>query len=463
MSNITVPVKQNYMPDSETFARGLRGRQARGRVWKTFFLLSNVVALLALLALFLNVIDGAFGYVASTFDVHPNTIVEGGDVAALPSEELVEVIQQYVPNRILVLLRDNASVVPAADFTTLPISAVLAGKSYSEAVADKTVRELTAEEQIEVLSANVSHDILLQFVNDSIVGENIDEVYPLFQSLFDRAGIEADVAAEHPEANLYFRSWVRPSFLSTPQASNAAFAGVRTALLGSIWIMALTILVAFPIGVGAAIYLEEYADPNKPFNRIIETNIRNLAGVPSIIYGLLGLAIFVRAIGSITSGSFLGILDSNGRTIFSAALTMALLILPVIIINAQEAIRAVPSSIREASYGLGATKWQTIWNQVLPAAAPGILTGAILGMSRAIGETAPLVVIGASTTIFLDPNSPFSKFTALPIQIYQWTSRPQAEFRAVAAAAIVVLMSLLLFLNASAIILRQYFRRKLQG
>jgi phosphate transport system permease protein len=206
------------------------------------------------------------------------------------------------------------------------------------------------------------------------------------------------------------------------------------------------------VGVGAAIYLEEYAVKNR-FNQLIETNVRNLAGVPSIIYGLLGLAIFVRALSGVT----------GGRTLLSAGLTMGLLILPVIIINAQEAIRAVPSSIREASYGLGATKWQTIWNQVLPAALPGVLTGTILAMSRAIGETAPLIVIGASTYIVFDPNGPLSKFTALPIQIYQWTARPQDQYRDIAAAAIIVLLVLLLLLNAAAIILRGRFRKSLQG
>jgi phosphate transport system permease protein len=176
---------------------------------------------------------------------------------------------------------------------------------------------------------------------------------------------------------------------------------------------------------------------------------------------MLGLALFVRALEPLTSGAAFGVTDSNGRTILSAALTMSLLILPLIIINAQEAIKAVPDSLRQASYGLGATKWQTIWNHVLPNALPGILTGSILAISRTIGETAPLVVIGASTFITVDPDGPFSKFTALPIQIYQWTSRPQSEFRNIAAAAIVVLLVMLLALNAAAILLRNRFSRRL--
>jgi phosphate transport system permease protein len=176
------------------------------------------------------------------------------------------------------------------------------------------------------------------------------------------------------------------------------------------------------------------------------------------------LAVFVRALEPITSGSGFGVADpttANGRTITSAGLTLALLILPLIIINAQEAIRAVPGSLRQASLGLGATKWQTIWHHVLPNALPGILTGNILAISRAIGETAPLVVIGASTFITVDPEGPFSKFTTLPIQIYQWTARPQAEFRNIAAAAIVVLLILLLTLNASAVLLRNRYSRRL--
>jgi phosphate transport system permease protein len=237
---------------------------------------------------------------------------------------------------------------------------------------------------------------------------------------------------------------------------------VRTALLGTLLIIAITIVIALPIGIGAAIYLEEYASDNG-VNRMIQTNINNLAGVPSIIYGMLGLAIFVRAMEPITSGAIFGYTDpttANGRTILSAGLTLSLLVLPVLIINVQEAIRAVPNSLREGAYGLGATKWQTIWHHVLPNAMPGILTGAILSISRAIGETAPLVVIGAATYITFDPDGPFSKFTTLPIQIYQWTSRAQGEYHNIAAAAILVLLTLLLSLNATAILLRNRYSRR---
>jgi phosphate transport system permease protein len=269
------------------------------------------------------------------------------------------------------------------------------------------------------------------------------------------------MAEEYSDARLQFRSWLNWSFINTPMSSVASLAGVRTAIFGSLWVILITILIALPLGVGAAIYLEEYARGDRAFERLIRTNINNLAGVPSIIYGMLGLSIFVRLFGGLTSGQVFGINNDNSRTIFAAALTMALLILPLIIINAQEAIRAVPSSIRQASYGVGATKWQTIWHHVLPIALPGILTGNILAMSRAIGETAPLIVIGASTYIVVDPDGPFSRFTVLPIQIYNWTSQPQAEFKNIAAAAIIVLLVILLSLNSIAVILRNRFRRSL--
>jgi phosphate transport system permease protein len=254
----------------------------------------------------------------------------------------------------------------------------------------------------------------------------------------------------------------QPGLFDFAQSSSPLVAGIRTAILGSSWTILITILVAFPIGIGAAIYLEEYAGDHW-LNRLFQTNINNLAGVPSIIYGMLGLAIFVRTLQAITSGAVFGLVDpttSNGRTILSASLTLTLLVLPLIIINAQEAIRAVPRSLREASYGLGGTKWQTVWYHVLPNAIPGILTGTILAISRAIGETAPLVVIGAATYITFDPDGPFSKFTTLPIQIYQWTSRPQDEYRHIAAAAIIVLLVMLLSLNAVAVLLRNRFSRR---
>jgi phosphate transport system permease protein len=285
------------------------------------------------------------------------------------------------------------------------------------------------------------------------------QTWSLTESITSGAEIRAEVAEKYPDATLEFRSWLTPQFLVSPMSSRAEFSGVRTAILGSLWLVGIAILFALPIGTGAAIYLQEYA-PKNWLTRIIQTNINNLAGVPSIVYGMLGLAIFVRVLEPLTSGSIFGVTDANGRTILSAGLTMGVLVLPLIIINAQEAIKAVPDSLRQASYGIGATRWQTVWYHVLPNALPGILTGSILALSRALGETAPLIVIGASTFISVDPDGPFSKFTALPIQIYQWTTRAQSEFHAIAASAIVVLLVLLLTLNATAIVLRNRFQRK---
>jgi phosphate transport system permease protein len=239
-------------------------------------------------------------------------------------------------------------------------------------------------------------------------------------------------------------SW---SFLTNIASRNAEDAGVYHALMGSIWVIALTGALALPIGVAAAIYLEEYGTRSRTA-RFIELNISNLAAVPSIIYGLLGLGLFVRLMGM-------------GQSVMAGAATLALLALPVVILSTREALRTVPNTIREGSYALGATKWQTIWNQVLPMAMPGVLTGLILALSRAIGETAPLITIGALTYIPFAPDTVWSKFTVLPIQVFNWVSRPQAEFKTNAAAGILVLLVLLLSMNAIAIIVRD--RQQRQG
>jgi len=221
-------------------------------------------------------------------------------------------------------------------------------------------------------------------------------------------------------------------------------AGIKAALWGTIWMMGLTALLAVPVGLGAAIYLEEYAHRNW-LTRAIQINIANLAGVPSIVYGLLGLALFVRAL-------------ALERSILAGALTMALLVLPIIIIASQEALRAVPQSLRDGAYAVGATRSQVVFRQVVPAALPGILTGIILALSRAIGETAPLIMIGALLFVPFTPGGPFDRFTVLPIQIFNWSSRPQKEFQENAAAAIIVLLAVLLTMNAFAIILRNRFQ-----
>lgn len=242
-------------------------------------------------------------------------------------------------------------------------------------------------------------------------------------------------------------AWLDWGFLTSYPSRLPERAGILSAILGTLWMMGLVAVIAFPLGVGAAVYLEEYA-PDHWLTRLLQTNISNLAGVPSIVYGILGLAVFVRFF-------------ALQRSILAGALTLSLLILPVVIIASQEAIRAVPRSLRQASYGLGATRWQTIRGQVLPAALPGILTGTILSLSRAIGETAPLIMIGALTFIAFPPKSPMDPFTVLPIQIFNWASRPQAQFHDLAAGAIIVLLVLLLTMNAAAILLRNKYRVEL--
>jgi len=241
-------------------------------------------------------------------------------------------------------------------------------------------------------------------------------------------------------------SW---DFINSFPSRKPEEAGIKAALFGTLWLMGLTAAFAIPIGVGAAVYLEEYA-PRNWLTSVIQTNISNLAGVPSIVYGILGLALFVRAM-------------ELGRTVLAGSLTMALLVLPIVIVASQEALRAVPSSIREAAYGVGASRWQVVFHQVLPVALPGILTGVILALSRAIGEAAPLIMIGALAFVPFTPSGPMDHFTVLPIQIFNWASRPQAAFGENAAAAIIVLLAVLLSMNAFAIILRNRFQARSRG
>jgi phosphate transport system permease protein len=241
-------------------------------------------------------------------------------------------------------------------------------------------------------------------------------------------------------------SYVDPVLLTDPPSSDPNAAGARPAILATLYLGMMLIAFTVPIGVGTAIYLEEYANRERWYNRLLELNIQNLAAVPSIVYGILGLAFLVRGLGL-------------GRVLLAGALILTLLVLPTVIIAAREAIRAVPSSIREGAYALGATKWQVTWRQVLPAAIPGIATGSILAVARAIGETAPLLLIGALTFISFNPTV-LGPFTALPVQIYNWTKLPAAEFKNLAAAAIIILLVMILLLNAGAIYLRNRYQRR---
>lgn len=243
-------------------------------------------------------------------------------------------------------------------------------------------------------------------------------------------------------------AWLDWQFISSFPSRFPERAGIKSALVGTLWLIGLIALISIPIGVSSALYLEEFAKPGK-LNKFIEVNISNLAGVPSIVYGILGLAIFVRFF-------------ALERSLLSGALTMSLLILPVIIIASREAIKTVPMSIRYAAFSLGATRWQTAWAHVLPASFPGIMTGVILSLSRAIGETAPLIMIGALTFVAFLPEGPMDSFTAMPIQIYNWISRPQQEFHDLAAAGIIVLLAVLLLMNATAIYIRNKTERRLK-
>ena len=432
----------------------MRRRQRRGLIARFALLGALMVAVAALVTLIVTILNSSFGLVAVENVRSPGDLAvsrgypEGTALGDLTKEDLVALLeaeistnlgrrfereQRFFDNR---LVFEDPYVLNDLCMTDDPPPACyLRARSHS---------------QVEAL-------VVERVVEPTIVG-----TWSFFSSVFNRDEVEAYAAEKYPYAELEFRSWLSWDFVVNPQSPEPAIAGIRTALLGSLWVVLITLVFSFPIGVGAAIYLEEYARENR-LNAILQTNINNLAGVPSIIYGMLGLAIFVRTLEVITSGSFLGTggeATANGRTIVSAGLTLGLLILPIIIINAQEAIRAVPGSLRQAGMALGSTRWQTVRSHVLPNALPGILTGTILAVARALGETAPLVVVGASTFITTDPSGPFSKFTVLPIQIYQWTSRPQDEFRNIAAAAILVLLVLLLTLNTAAVILRNKYSRR---
>lgn len=585
---------KRYMPGEKAFFQRLEQRHQRGRVGRLFNLFSVSVAGLALIALFLNVVNEAFGTIGVVNTIEPAALTGGRPLESLNNEELSVILLDHVGRRLRVLIRDTISQVPNEAFTTSSVAEIVGDPTVDPAIAGERLKNISHEDQAALLANYADNATLRRLTLEEVIDQQVIASFPLSDTIFNFSAIKAQI--EGPTLDDYkkrerldeaavtvirFYSWLDSEFLSTPMSSTPALAGVRTALIGSAGLMIVVVLVALPIGVGAAIYLEEYAHHGW-VNRIIETNVRNLAGVPSIIYGMLGLAIFVRALAPFSSGmifhinvdvptvenvveriapvfdgalrydngalrsdspqldersaqqlvdvflrygtpsltmqgsssvpemadaladalgmtvdvavtrssephdieargktyrfdvangdmydeAFAALMASlvrinsfspNGRTLISAGLTLALLVLPIIIINAQEAIRAVSDTIREASYGLGATRWQTIWRQILPAALPGIMTGTILSVSRAVGETAPLIVVGAATFLLSDPTSPFAQFTAMPIQIYQWTARPQGQFADIAAAAIIVLLSLMLSLNAVAIVLRNRY------
>lgn len=243
-------------------------------------------------------------------------------------------------------------------------------------------------------------------------------------------------------------SYLTPQFLFSYTSRIPSQAGVAAAFAGSIWVIVITILIAFPLGVGTALYLEEYAPKNK-LSSLIQVNINNLAGIPSVVYGIFGLTLFVRLLGL-------------GRSIMAGSLTMALLILPLIIVSSQEALKTVPRELKEASYGLGVSKWDTITGVIIPYSMPGILTGTILAISRALGEAAPLLLVGGAAAIWFSPTSPLDQFTTLPLQIYSWAGKPQAEFQNVASAGIILLLGLLILTNLTAIVLRNKYQDRIK-
>lgn len=380
----------------------------------------------------------------------------------LSNNELGRVIENTIPREILQLVYENLS--PLSDvreMNGIPLRVSIDGSQIPDGWAERPINDLSASERVQLLTLNLSHEQLLILVNERVIREVVLQSWNLDQSLLNRASIENRVEDALPfGSELRWRTWLSWDFLTGGLTKTPATAGIFPAFMGTLWLMFFTVIIAFPLGVGAAIYLEEYANDNL-INRIIEVNIRNLAGVPSIIYGMLGLALFVRVLAPITSGEVFGT-PSNvaGRTILSGALTLSLLILPVIISASQEAIRAVPYALREGSFGLGATKWQTVYKNVLPAALPGILTGAIIGLARAIGETAPLVVIGTATFTTSVPSGPFSSIVAMPTQIFSWIRESDPQFRNIAAAGIIIFLAVLLSMNATAIILRQRASRR---
>lgn len=404
----------------ENVLRLMEKRRRASVVWQAVFLLATSLAILFLVLLLVSVIDSTFGFAALQYDVEPKTLIAGKQhLSEFSHLELEQVAKSRLSGGILRRVE------------------------YEKPIADRSDKDLIA------------------LIEQHVIKPTVLRTWGLWDSLMNQGQIDAYLS-EQEGAHLTFKSWLTFDFLVADQSANPLYAGIRTALLGSLWIILITFLFAFPIGVGSAVYLQEYA-PDTKVSRILQLNIFNLSAVPSIIYGLLGLAVFVRAMEGFTSGSFFSrVADStaNGRTILSGGLTLGLLVLPIIIINTQEALKAVPDTLRMSSYGIGATKWQTIWGQVLPVSIDRILTGTILALSRALGETAPLVVIGASTFISVDPSGIFSKFTTLPIQIYQWSARPQGAYRNVAGAAIIALLILLMALNSSAIILRDKLSKK---
>ncbi|HJS72247.1 MAG TPA: phosphate ABC transporter permease PstA [Acidimicrobiia bacterium] len=445
-------ISERFYPTEEEYLDHLGGRRRKAQFFQVFCLSMLTLAVLALATLLYTIINDSFGLTAVVNLNDPDEVV-----ASLGHDPGQTTIDDLSHDELVTLLEANIS-------TGVGRRLEREQRFYE----DRLVFE-PEDSWIEICSSDAppegctrsprSHSDLVELVHERVIAPDVIASNPLVPSILDPEGFRAEVAAG-VESGQYgdvsvdqvafdWRAWLNWDFVTSPASDTPESAGIRTAILGSAWLVLITVLFAVPVGVGAAIYLVEFARPSR-FNDFVQTNINNLAGVPSIVYGMLGLAIFVRAMEAVT----------QGRSILSAGLTLGLLTLPVVIISSEEALKAVPDSLRHAGLGLGATRWQTVRAQVLPVAMPGILTGTILAVARAIGETAPLILVGAAGFITSDPTGPFSSFTALPIQIFQWTSLPQEEFRNIAAAASIALLILLLTMNAVAVILRNRFSRR---
>ncbi len=425
------PKNQNQPPDlkkqthpvdrAEWNPKPLATRKRNTFIMRTLMVIALYCTVSFLFILIGSILNNAFGYVIFAYEVHPTEIAATQSIQDLSKEKKIAILKEHLRERVY---------------------ATLDRKKAMERRSD----------------TDLSMIIFTRVLKASVV-----EAYSVLESLFQRKEIFATLA-EHANADLSYRSWITARFIAGEQSTNPLETGIKGAIIGSLFVILVTILFSLPLGIGSAVYICEYM-PSSRWKNLLQINIYNLSGIPSIIYGLLGLVIFVRIMVPLTSGQLFGFgagSTESGRTILSAGLTLTLLILPVIVINAQEAILAVPSYIKQASYGLGATRWQTVWHHVIPYCMGRILTGTILAVSRAIGETAPLVVVGASTFLTIIPQNIFSKYTALPIQIYQWAARPQQEFQHLAAGAIIILLAIMLLLNSIAIFYRIRLNKNLE-
>ncbi|HEU4319524.1 MAG TPA: phosphate ABC transporter permease PstA [Acidimicrobiia bacterium] len=456
-----------HFPTNDEYTRHLDKRSRRASWFRIFCLAMLAIAVLALATLLYTIINDSFGQVAIVNQNQPEDLLEAlgydPETTALNEityDEMVGLLESTVSSGVgRRLERDQRFYEDRLVFESEEVWAEICTSDEPPTGCSLGPRD----------QANV-----YALVQERVVQPDIIAANELVPSILRPEEFVAEVEGAFgtgrfpdytvDQVEFEWRAWFSWSFVTSPASATPEIAGIRTAILGSAWLVLITVLFAVPVGVGAAIYLVEYARPTR-LNSFIQTNINNLAGVPSIVYGMLGLAVFVRVLEPLTSGDIFtgGASPSdNGRTILAAGLTLGLLTLPVVIISAQEALKAVPDSLRQAGMALGATRWQTVRSQILPVAMPGVLTGTILAVARAVGETAPLILVGAASFITVDPSGPFSKFTALPIQIFQWTSFPQEEFRHLAAAASIALLILLLTLNAAAVILRNRFSRRVE-